>query len=131
MGRATSSAVDRLLLHTCRDRVMGIHFTSASMHPAIASDRAFFAAHPRRRFRARRLWSNETGFIPNITMFAASESGEACELNLVILVRFAGGRYRYHFVHPAIQSLNSDIKIEAFLRSRGISLPGELLGPWT
>lgn len=56
-------------------------------------------------------------------MFAAGESGEACEFNLVILVRIDGGRFRYHFVHPATLSLNSDAEIEAFLSSRGIFPP--------
>lgn len=100
---------------------MKTRITFGSKHPAVVSDRAFFVAHPRRRFRARKLWLDELGLPSDVLLFAPGERGEVSEINLVILDRFEGGRFRYHFVKPARLPLNSDAKIEAFLRSRGIS----------
>ena len=97
---------------------MKIHITKGATHPAIAGDRAFFSAHPRRRFRAREFCPTELGFPENFVMFAPSERGE---INLVILQRIEGGRFRWHFAKPPRLTLNTDAKIEAFLRSRGIS----------
>ncbi|WP_106640878.1 hypothetical protein [Allosphingosinicella vermicomposti] len=91
-----------------------------STHPAIASDRAFFAANPRRRFRARKFSPNELGFPDNCLLFAPGENGEIGELDLVILQQIERGRLRWHFVKPLRVSLNTDAEIEAFLRSRGI-----------
>ena len=99
---------------------MKMRFTFASTHPAIASDRAFFAAHPRRQFRAREFSPNELGFPDNCLLFAPGENGEIGEINLVILQWLECGRWRRHFVKPAHVSLKTDAEIEAFLRSRGI-----------
>ncbi len=100
---------------------MKIHVTYGSTHPAIASDREFFAAHPRRRFRARKLWPDELVLPSNVLLFGLGDTGQTSEINLVILGRFEGGRFRWHFVKPSRLTLNTDAEIEAFLRSRGIS----------
>lgn len=60
---------------------MKIHITKGSTHPAIASDRAFFAAHPHRRFRARKFWPSELGLPDNFIMFGPGEHGEIGEIN--------------------------------------------------
>lgn len=107
---------------------MKIPVTYASKHPAIVSDRVFFAARPRRRYRARKLFPSELGLPDNFVFFAPDERGEVREVDMVILNRFEGGRFRYHFVKPSGLWLNSDAKIEAFLRSRGIMpVPHNLL----
>ncbi len=86
---------------------MKTHVTYASTHTAIASDRAFFAAHPRRRFRARKLWLDELGLPNNVMLFGPGEGGEVGEVDLVILERFEVGRFRYHFVKPLRLSVNT------------------------
>lgn len=99
---------------------MTLFVTYASMHPAIADDRAFFAANPHRRYRARAFRSDEIGLPVNIAVFASDERSETGEINLVILQRIRGGRIRYHFAAFAAASLKTDMQIKAFLRSRGI-----------
>lgn len=56
-----------------------------------------------------------------MVLFGIGDGGQTCEIDLVILDQFEGGRLRYHFVKPSRLTLNTDAKIEAFLRSRGIS----------
>ena len=99
---------------------MKLPITYASTQPVIMDDRAFFAANPHRRYRARGFLPGEIGLPVNVVVFASDERGETGELNLVILKRITGGRIRYHFAAFADAPLNTDRHIKAFLRSRGI-----------
>lgn len=99
---------------------MKLSVTYASMHPAIMDDRAFFVANPHRRYRARGFLPDEIGLPVNVMVFASDERGKTGEINLVILKRIKGGRIRYNFSAYADAPLNTDKKIKAFLRSRGV-----------
>lgn len=100
---------------------MKLSVTYASTHPAIADDRAFFAANPHRHYRARGFLPDEIGLPASVVVFGSDERGETGEINLVILKRIKGGRIRYHFAAFADPPLNSDRQIKAFLRSRGVT----------
>ena len=97
---------------------------------ASADDREWFVQRPWRRFRARPFRDDE--LCQGITMFQADEADEFQEVNLVIVMQiYPGWRARMPMYAPQVLLLDSDERIERYLRSRGIDpdapikIPGE------
>jgi hypothetical protein len=86
---------------------------------ASADDREFFARRRWRRYRARPFHEGE--LCQGVVLFEAGENGEAREVNLVIIRQVRpGARVRFASYAPCVLMLDSDEKIERFLRARGI-----------
>ena len=99
---------------------MMAHFTVASPHPMHITDKAFFSAHPKRRFLARSYVAGDAPILPPIVLFAEDGTGKWGEINLVIVKRIVGGRIRTLFAVPSWPLLQSDRAIREFLWSRNI-----------
>ena len=94
--------------------------TIDSQHPVVRGDKAFFAAHPVRRFRARPFAECDSPLPPWVTLFSDDGAGVLAECNLVIVARLKNGRKRMIFATSDHPVLDGDRAIELFLRSRNI-----------
>jgi hypothetical protein len=88
--------------------------------PSLSSDKAFFAANPFRRFRARCYTTGDGPFPSWAIPFADDGTGVLGEVNLVVVKRMVGMRIRALFTAPNCPTLKTDRSIVEFLRSRGI-----------
>jgi hypothetical protein len=88
-------------------------------HPVIDGDRLFFRLNPDRCYRSRP-WADGEFWSQGFCFFAADETGQIRDTNVVIVKRIASGRKRMPFAVSTLVPLHEDALIVDFLSSRGI-----------